>query len=135
MEQKKFYQLTQLTSGITSAGIVGTNEICQRLVQAKVIEYQTPYGYLTDIFAIPLISGLICTKYKNPVIPIIGATIYSVAEISGLTGKFDKYDILSYWVGAGLALGIMKLGESKKVKNVVSNLNPFKNKKLEELIS
>ena len=138
MEQQRFYRLTNLASGISSAGIVGVNEICQQLAKSGVIEYQTAYGYLTDVFAVPFITGMFFAhkvdERMEEYAPVVGATTYSVMEIAGLSGKFDPYDVLAYWVGAGLAYGAIKLGKSEKVKDFVERINPFKKKKLYDIL-
>ena len=90
MEQKQFYHLANFLSTIASAGIVGANEICQELVTEEIIKYQTPYGHVMDIFAVPLISGTINTYQNSPYSPLIIATIYSGMEIAGLSGKCDQ---------------------------------------------
>lgn len=139
MDQQKFYRLTNLASGTCGAGIIGVNETCQHLAKSGVIEYQIAYGYLTDIFAVPFITGIFLARKVDKKIdelaPPLIATTYSVMEIAGISGKFDPYDVLAYWTGAVLAYSIMKFGKSEKLKAIVEEINPLKKKQLEDLVN
>lgn len=138
MDQEKFYRLVNKISGFSSSAIVVNNELNQVLVRSGEIPYQTQYGYLTDIFAAPCLMGLLISLYPKENIPGYGpasiAATYSIMEAAGMCGRFDPYDVLSYWVGAGLAYGAIKLGKSKKAKDFFNKLNPFAKKDLEELV-
>ena len=41
-----------------SVAVVIGNEICQRLVARGIIDNQLPFGYLSDLFAVPFTVGL-----------------------------------------------------------------------------
>jgi hypothetical protein len=97
-----------ILAAVSVAMVVG-NEICQRLVARGVVDYQVVYGYLSDLFAVPLTVGLtnaIGTSRMYWLRPVLFGILFALLELEGV---WDPWDMACYGFGAALSYGVMLL--------------------------
>ncbi len=105
-------------TGIASGTICIINKACQALATQHIIKYHAPYGHISDIFAIPLLSSIFFSIYKktNPLTPAFYAAAYTIIDNAGWSGKPDMDAVFSYWVGAGITYAAIALSKERKEK-------------------
>jgi hypothetical protein len=92
---------------IVSVMIVVGNEVCQRLVARGLIDKHLLFGYLSDLFAVPLTVGLtnaLGTSRLYWFRPILFGVLFSLLEFEGV---WDPWDLACYWTGAVISYAVM----------------------------
>lgn len=109
-------RITGAVGAVAFGAVAIGNEVCQRLVARGIIEWHTAFGYLSDLFVVPALSGLAVVMITRPdrtwvawYYPACAAALYSVME---LEGTWDPWDLVAYWVGAAIGYGMLVLGRS-----------------------
>lgn len=92
--------------------VVVGNEICQRLVARDIVETYLLFGYLSDVFAVPLVVGLTNTAGTGRTYwfrPIIFWMVFALLEFAGRwgAGVWDEWDMVCYALGAALCYAVM----------------------------
>jgi hypothetical protein len=77
------------------------NEMCQRLVEAGLLQDRLVFDYVSDAMLVPIVACTLIAWRGHISIAAMGAlaTAFSLREIFS---RLDPYDILTYWVSAVL---------------------------------
>lgn len=82
------------------------NEMCQRFVESGLLEDRLVFDYVSDVMIVPVIAcAWIAARSRIPLTALFGlAAAFSLLEIFG---PRDPYDILAYWLSAGIVHGLL----------------------------
>ena len=131
--------MPKITQGVgaaifSSMAYVGEN--MQKMAISKMMDYNWAVGHLSDIGASGLLTALVIlpsTKLKHTVLAsLIIPVYYSILEVISLNSanaciaKYDFQDLMCYFAGATIAVGIklaseQSLNKTPKLEVIVDN--------------
>ena len=77
------------------------NEMCQRLVEAGLLQDRLVFDYVSDTMLVPIVAGTLIAWRSRIHVVAMGA-IAAAFTVREIFSRMDPYDILTYWVTAVL---------------------------------